>query len=100
MWDVVENEPVKIEKVNTIPLAPCAGQSIVRSQEEEENLGQNEEEAPCPPPRSIRVPKPYEEWTKEDHILARLDNNAKNGIMKILDKVIFGKVKGHTTTPK
>lgn len=48
----------------------------------------------------LRVPKPYEEWTKEDHNLHKLDSDAKNEIMKTLDKIIFGIVKGHTTTAK
>lgn len=85
----MENGPIKIKKINTTPLATCSA-----------HLGEDEDENEVPPPRPVRVPKPYEEWTKEDHILSTLDNDAKNEIMKMLDKIIFGKVKDHITTAK
>lgn len=76
MWDVVENKHIRIEKINTAP--PTA--RSVRSNEEHMEEQVEEEEAATPrstkevsTPKTTIVPKPYNEWTKEDHILYKLD---------------------------
>nr|GMD93405.1 hypothetical protein Iba_chr14fCG7120 [Ipomoea batatas] len=63
---------------------PRVRPSTVRSKEEEEDGEQSKEEALPPPPRPVKGPKSYDEWTKKDHSLGKLDNDNNNEIIKIL----------------